>query len=540
MGEVEDIIARVVSESGKTEADIKEKVKTRKEKTHGLLSDYGAVYAVAKELGVDLDGKQAPLTKIKEVSGQKNLNVLGRVKVVFSPREFNRKDGTTGYFASIILLDDSGEIRLVLWDKNTELTKHIQVGDAILAKNVYSKDNQGAFEIHAGSLSTININPKTTEAKLPEISEKLYKIKELTEDNPAVNIVLRVSNYLPKTEFTRSDGSTGSRASFIGEDESGKIRVVLWDKSAEREIGDGDILKLENAYTRKGFSEDIELQAGNRSRIIETEIKLKLPPLETKAKASKLSELKQDESSLTVEARVLRVFPPRDYSGGSMASIIMGDDSGTIRAVFWDEKSGEAEKLSRGDAVVIQNAYTRANMNDEVEVHVGKYGIPEKSDKSKLPSPEDIELKFTKTKTISELEPSEDRVRVSAKIVDLEEDRNIFYMTCPSCNGKVQNLGGAWFCDACGDIDPDSNLVVSSVLEDDSGTIRGVFFRENAEKILGLDAESAMNLIGETQDETAPLKEAKKKLKKTPLTLLGRARYNDFSDQLEFIVDELS
>jgi replication factor A1 len=211
-----------------------------------------------------------------------------------------------------------------------------------------------------------------------------------------------------------------------------------------------------------------------------------------------------------------------------------------MRAVLWDEKSGESQGLSRGDAVLIQNAYTRANMNDEVELHVGKYSVVKKIGDSKVPKAEDIELKCTPVRSIAELEPSDERVRISARIVDLDEDRNLFYMTCPSCNGKVQNLGGAWFCDACGDVDPNANLVVSAVLEDDSGTLRSVFFRENAEKVLGLDAEAAMNLIGDTQDERAPLKDAKRKLKEAPVNLLGRARYNEFSDQLEFIVDEFS
>lgn len=108
MTEVDDLISRVVAESGKTEAHVKEKIVSRKDKTHGLLSDYGAVYAVAKELGVDLSDNQTKITKLADVSGQKSISIYGRVKVVYSPREFTRKDGSNGLFASLILLDDSG------------------------------------------------------------------------------------------------------------------------------------------------------------------------------------------------------------------------------------------------------------------------------------------------------------------------------------------------------------------------------------------------------------------------------------------------
>lgn len=540
MTEVDDLISRVVSESGKTEAEIKEKITSRKEKTHGLLSDYGAVYAVAKELGVDLSDNQTQITKLADVSSKKSLSIYGRAKSVYSPREFTRKDGSKGLFASVVLIDDSGEMRLVLWDKTTETTKHIHVGDTILVKNAYSRENQGALEVHAGSLSNISVNPTVPDVKLPEISEKLCKISELSGGNPSVSIVLRVSSYLPRSEFSRSDGSTGARASFIGEDESGKLRVVLWDNAADTKLSDGVVVKIENAYTRKGLSDDVELQAGDRARIVLSDVKLKLPDLPEKGKKVKLSSVSKDSTSLTLEVRVLRVYPSRAYSGGTLSSLIIGDDSGIMRAVLWDDQADKADDLSRNDVVVLSNAYGRANMNDEVEVHVGKHGGIKKIDDSKAPTAEDIELKYTPAKTIAELEPSEERVRISAKIVDLDEERPLFYMTCPSCNGKVQNLGGAWFCDACGDIDPNSNIVVSAVLEDKSGTIRGVYFREMAEKIIGLDAEAAMNLIGETQDEKAPLLEAKKKLKDAPADMLGRARYNDYSDQLEFIVDELA
>ncbi|MFH1788216.1 MAG: OB-fold nucleic acid binding domain-containing protein, partial [Candidatus Altiarchaeota archaeon] len=410
MTEVDDLISRVVAESGKTEAHVKEKIVSRKDKTHGLLSDYGAVYAVAKELGVDLSDNQTKITKLADVSGQKSISIYGRVKVVYSPREFTRKDGSNGLFASLILLDDSGEMRLVLWDKTTETTKHVKVGDTLLVRNAYSRENKGVYEVHAGSLSNIAVNPKVPDVKLPEVSEKLYKVSELSEDNPSVNIVLRVSSYLPKTEFTRSDGSTGARASFIGEDESGKIRVVLWDNAAGTELSDGVVVKIENGYTRKGLSDGIELQAGNRARIVESDVKLKLPKLPEKGKAVKLSGVSKDSSSLTIEARVLRVYPPRAYSGGTMSSLVIGDDSGVMRAVLWDDKADTAIDLARNDAIVFSNAYGRANMNDEVEVHVGKYGAIKKLAESKIPKAEDIELKYTPAKTIAELEPSEERV----------------------------------------------------------------------------------------------------------------------------------
>jgi len=77
------------------------------------------------------------------------------------------------------------------------------------------------------------------------------------------------------------------------------------------------------------------------------------------------------------------------------------------------------------------------------------------------------------------------------------------------------------------------------VVEDETGSVRAVAFKENAEKIIGMDVEEIMNLIGETGDETAPAKKLKESLVEKKISLVGRVRYSDFSDQLEFIVEDV-
>ena len=95
-------------------------------------------------------------------------------------------------------------------------------------------------------------------------------------------------------------------------------------------------------------------------------------------------------------------------------------------------------------------------------------------------------------------------------------------------------------CDECGVVEPSGNLLTSIVLEDDTGNIRAVAFKENAEKIIGFDVDEAMNLIGESQDEKAPLTKARDTIVGKKISLIGKVNYNDFSDQLEFIVNEVA
>ncbi len=538
MTEVKELIGRVVKESGIPEPEILVKMDERKKATHGLLSDYGAIYAVAKEFGIDLSSEGITFTKIKDASAQQPVNLAARVKDVFPSREFEKKDKTKGTVASMLLIDGTGEMRLVLWDSNAEITKKVNRGDILLVKNGFVKENQGVLEIHAGSLTNINVNPAHLDVELPPVEEKISDLGSVEKGAMSLNLLCRVTSYYPPTEFVRGDGSTGVRASFIGEDKSGKGRIVLWGENAKLELTNGQVVKIENAYAREGLGGGVEIHLSSRSRIVKSNKKLDLPELEKTADL-KIGEIKPDASAFNVVCRIVRIYPPRDYSGGKLASLVVGDETGTMRVVLWNEKAELAEGVKEGDAIRITNAYSKANMNNEPEIHVGKYSNLVKDEKTKIPELEQIEKSLVTEKAISELGDNERYIQISGRIVDIDENKPLIYMTCPTCRKRVQNLGGEWFCESCGDIDPDANMVVSTIVEDATGTIRAVAFRDNAEKILETDLKSAMNLIGERQDESAPVREAKEKILNKEIKLIGKTRYNDFSDQLEFMVDDV-
>ena len=538
--DVDSLMEKVASDSGNTTEGIRGMMEQRKEVTHGLLSDYGALYAVAKEFGISLDNAETiTLSKISDIAPGRPFNIAGRVKMAYPVKEFQRKDSSKGRMASVLLVDDSGETRLVLWDQNSEMVNRVKKGDTLLLRNGYGRESlNGGAELHATSLTGMSINPELS-VNLPEIEENLIKIDKLGPDMSSVDLVCRVSSYYPPVEFTRADGSTGVRASFTGEDETGTVRAVLWDSAARLRLGRGDFVKLENAYTKQGLSGEIELQAGGRSRIIKTDAAMDLPPLQEQA-GVKISDVKEDMQNLSISGRVIQMFPQKPYSNGMMASLVLGDETGTTRAVLWNESSEIAKELKKGDPIMIRNAYSKAGLNNGVEVHVGKYSEIAVNQDLEFPSIEDIKKSLIKEKSIAELENQESDIQIKGKIVDIDEGKRPIYMSCPNCSRSIQNSGFGWFCEQCNeDVEPKSNLLASFILEDETGSIRAICFRENAERILGMDMEEVMNIIGETQDEQEPLRKAKESLSDKSVTVLGRVKYSEFSDQLEFIVDEV-
>ena len=64
-----------------------------------------------------------------------NVDVVGKITRIFEPRHFD-KNGKKGKVVSLMLSDETGAIRTVLWNEMVDLveTSKINVGDTIKIK----------------------------------------------------------------------------------------------------------------------------------------------------------------------------------------------------------------------------------------------------------------------------------------------------------------------------------------------------------------------------------------------------------------------
>jgi len=158
----EDIKRKIKEEKGVSDAEIEEKVKQKLDQLSGLISREGAAHIVANELGVKIfPDPQKKRYKIKEImSGLRGVEVVGRIVKKYETRTFN-KDGREGKVASILLGDETGVLRVVLWDENhIKQVEEMKENDIIKIINSYAKENQGFREVHLGNRSEIILNPE--------------------------------------------------------------------------------------------------------------------------------------------------------------------------------------------------------------------------------------------------------------------------------------------------------------------------------------------------------------------------------------------
>jgi replication factor A1 len=155
--------------------EIMKMIENKKREAGGFLSNETAARLVASELGVEIAKKQIHLKiQIKDlVSGLNDVSLAGQVISVYPPKTFKRRDWTEGKLASILISDDSGTLRVILWDNKADLVEKgkIQQEQTIRVSHAYAREGQdGKPELHVGDKGSIKI--------LSDEAKELAEIKE--------------------------------------------------------------------------------------------------------------------------------------------------------------------------------------------------------------------------------------------------------------------------------------------------------------------------------------------------------------------------
>jgi len=181
---ISEVMSKIKKETDLSEDEIKSKIKEKISELEGLVSEEGAAYIIANELGVSLlDSVKHSKIQVENISGgMQSVDFVGKVTRIFQPRhwEKGKKKGTV---ASLVLADKTGTIRLVIWDERVHLIGNgeIKEGDILRVKNGTAKKNRrGEREIHLNWNSQLMINPENVEVEVGEIKKDYPEAKEKT------------------------------------------------------------------------------------------------------------------------------------------------------------------------------------------------------------------------------------------------------------------------------------------------------------------------------------------------------------------------
>lgn len=359
--EIEEVFKKL--EGKLTPEEFRSKVETKFMEMNGLCDSKTAALLVASEFGMN------ETVKIKDMTADKgNIVFIAKVTSVGDIKEFSRDNDSMGRVVNLNLADDTGSIRAALWDEACDLVKigDIKMGQTLKVKG-YVKQGQRGIEINVGKGGGIEHIEKEVNVNI-----KPQKINEIKEGMNGINVLGKVLDLGKVRTFARKDGSSGKVTNITIGDDTGKIRVTLWDAKAENPgVKVGEIVEVMNAYARENsFSNSTELQLGSGGGITKSGADVNYnEPL------TPISDIGIN-TSYSVAGHVsgiddIREFDRPDGTKSKVSNIYISDNTGRIKVALWAEHADLINEIEIGSEIRIVDAFAKSGRNEEVELSAG-------------------------------------------------------------------------------------------------------------------------------------------------------------------------
>jgi replication factor A1 len=365
------IQAILAKRSDLTEQQILENLAEERNRSGGLLGDETLLRLIAAKFSVEVPHQKTVIDRVLPSSrlfaGLNDVTVEGRLIAIFPARSFNGGE-RSGKFATLMIVDCEGLLRVVLWNDKADLVENgtLKAGEIVRLVHGYTReDRYGKVELHLGGKSKIEVNTDA-DVVYPSLEKFATKISELTNTYRFVHLAGKVREVFNLTTFTKGDGSEGKVLRFNLVDGSGVAMVVAWnekadelDKTLKPDVG----LHLINAKVKETQSGGLEVHLDSSCFVNVLPVELLL---------AKIADLKEGDV-VNVQGDVCSVDGPREVTTGKGERIKLlvfelQDDSGSIRVPVWRNQAEELNELKIGDEVTVENVYVKKGYGNKLEL----------------------------------------------------------------------------------------------------------------------------------------------------------------------------
>jgi len=231
--------------------------------------------------------------------------------------------------------------------------------------------------------------------------------------------------------------------------------------------------------------------------------------------------------TVEIAGKVIKIYETRTFDKnnrkGKVASFLIGDETGLIRIVAWNDKVDILSNMKETDAIKIENGYAKEN-NGRIEVHLG--------DKSKTTiTPGDgssIKVKEStkERKKIKDLNENEENVEILGTILQVFDPK--FFEVCPECNKRVKQREDGFFCEQHNIVNPLYSYVLNLLLDDGSDNVRIVLWRNQVQKLFNMNDQEIL------EKKTTGFEDMKNELLGKIVKFVGRTNKNQMFERIEF------
>ena len=370
----------------------------------GYLTDQGALFLVAADLGISFDGAPKKDSTLKDLYiGAKDITVTGRVMNIYPTRRFVKKETHEEIRnRTIAIYDNDSAVKVKLWDSQADFPddKKLRPGDLIRISRGYVKSSlNGSPVVNLGSNSTIE-KVYDNNSGVPEIDSITISVTDIKEPRDFAVVAGRVSSNPRISEFTNARGEAAKslQLRLSNDDKTRSVRVIIWnvdELKIPKVLEDGIELKLIGVRIKQGNPQygnsDFELHGdeGTSMEFSGNQVEVEVMPLriisvgrETKRgivnclavdRSRKYFTLSIDRSLMTSEITqdtIVECIPSRIFGSSVVLSAedsyirVVEDDSSFPRASLLESKIKDIN--SSQDAVLMEAIVLQ--MPNETEV----------------------------------------------------------------------------------------------------------------------------------------------------------------------------
>ena len=260
MSNFEELLSKLLEAAPElSRSVIEDRIAEKKDKIgSGYLTDQGALFLVASDLGISLEQSQRIEIELKDLFvGAKEVTVESRILNMSPTKQFTKKDGTPFLLRTMTVYDSNSTVSVKLWDEKANLPgiEELKPGDLVKIIKAYVKsDLTGAPTINIGSGSTIE--PVKTDSSIPTLDSITVDVGTAKEDQKDLVISGTINGAINLMEFTNSRGQPSKALKFRIKGQNGNnLNVVLWGKDESilpRMIATNAKVRLLGVKTKNG------------------------------------------------------------------------------------------------------------------------------------------------------------------------------------------------------------------------------------------------------------------------------------------------
>ena len=332
-----------------TKDEFERRVEAKIDECGDLVDEPTAAMMVVGELGREH-------VKIRGLSAKSSLfSFFGKVIDKTEPKEFDRADGEKGWVATLLLGDETGTTRVVLWDEKAGAAMDTSVGDVL--EVIGRHPGKSTHEIYALALRKAGC----------EITCAVPGGVSLSNDPVELDAVLLAVE--PPRTFTKRDGSTGEMAEAVIGDSEGTARLVAWAPELLAGRAAGTTVHIVNAKpSNRAEGRNYSIDEKSTLTVTDTAVTVPFTPLHSVA----------DQGIYSVKGTVKQVQEPRSFTTRQgttswVRNALMSDADDELKIVLWGDTA--LVPLSAGDRVEIYHATAKPGRFGGIELGVGRGSV---------------------------------------------------------------------------------------------------------------------------------------------------------------------